>query len=159
MSWCLLSAFTLLTSVTGTGRYSAFCQKRKGSITPAKNPLTYNTVQHERWASIALSCGTNQSISSWISSPFCEMEPNFDIALVAKNLRLNRSETQENPNTTLLVLQEHSNKMTPLALLVGQCLVQPSSVKIPSAVEGKNIQWPTLSNIHSLRDLRTLDPK
>ena len=87
------------------------------------------------------------------------MKPNFDIAQVAKNLRLNRSENHGKPNTTLLVLQEHSNKMTSSAILVGKCLVQPSSVKFPSAVDGKNIQQPMLSNIHSVRDFRTLDPK
>lgn len=79
------------------------------------------------------------------------MELNFDIAQVVKNLRLNRSENQGKPNTTLLVLQEHSNKMTPSAILVGQCLVQPSSVKFPSAVNGKNIQQPKLSNIQCER--------
>lgn len=64
-SWCLLSAFTLLTSVTGTGRSSALYQRRTVSITLATNYLSYNTDQHERCASVALSCGTKQSISSY----------------------------------------------------------------------------------------------
>lgn len=112
-TWFLLSSFTLLTSVTGTGRSSAIYQRRKVSITLATNHSSYNIDQHERCASVALSCGTNQSISSWIWVPFHEMEPIFDTAQVAKNLRLNRSETQGKPNTLLLVLEEDSNKMTP----------------------------------------------
>jgi hypothetical protein len=49
--------------------------------------------------------------------------------------------------------------MAPNDILIDECLGQPSSEKLPPAVDGNKHRDPQLDNVQRLRDLEALSPK
>ena len=71
------------------------------------------------------------------------MEPISDVATITRNQRRDVTETTVKPNTTDLN-KKSDGKMNPIipAILIDQCLIQPSSEKLSPGADRNRVRGP-----------------